>query len=541
MALRCARRFVLLALAVALAAPATASAQISAPAAAEAREQGFDARETLGPEVALDQSGAGEGLFRVKLADGDVVSTHGPDTTATAGEQGAYIGPGDPERDPVCATTDTQHVLYGAPADQASRYPQVVPEIQAIMRRANAVLNSESLESGGGQADYRVRCGADDEIKVDTFTGPPGDDSFEAVVDAATAAGFDDPATKYTIFYETEATSYCGIGSIHDDERLSADNWNNVDSSYAITHDGCWDGDTPMHENGHNMGAVQPGAPQSTGNGLHCQQERDVMCYSPDGGDRNQGGSVTDCADHLHFDCGHDDYFDTAPESGEYLASHWNIGSRLNRFLAFGDAPGNAPPVARDDAATAEKSVARDVLVLANDTDPDGDLLSIAALANPAHGSAAIKPGARSVRYTPDPGYTGADSFAYRIDDGRGGQFTATARVSVRDTVAPVVAAVAPAKGATGLSPSANATARFSEPMNAATLNGTSVKLVRKGTTSAVRATVRYRADSRAVTLNPGAGLARGATYTATVTTAGKDAAGNRLRAARVWSFTVRR
>jgi len=72
-------------------------------------------------------------------------------------------------------------VLYGAPADQASRYPQVVPEIQAIMRRANAVLNSESLESGGGQADYRVRCGADDEIKVDTFTGPPGDDSFEAV------------------------------------------------------------------------------------------------------------------------------------------------------------------------------------------------------------------------------------------------------------------------------------------------------------------------------------------------------------------------
>ena len=49
MALRCARRFVLLALAVALAAPATASAQISAPAAAEAREQGFDARETLGP------------------------------------------------------------------------------------------------------------------------------------------------------------------------------------------------------------------------------------------------------------------------------------------------------------------------------------------------------------------------------------------------------------------------------------------------------------------------------------------------------------
>jgi hypothetical protein len=198
MASSCRRAALLLAFGVALAAPSPASAQISAPAAVEAREQGFDAREALGPEVALAQSGAGEGLFRVKLADGEVVTTHGPDTTATAGEQGATIGPGDPEREPVCATTGTQHVLYGAPADQASRYPLVVPEIQAIMRRANAVLNSESLESGGGEADYRMRCAADGEIKVDSFTGPAGDDSFGAVVDAATAAGFDEPGTKYT-------------------------------------------------------------------------------------------------------------------------------------------------------------------------------------------------------------------------------------------------------------------------------------------------------------------------------------------------------
>ncbi|MDQ3355662.1 MAG: Ig-like domain-containing protein, partial [Actinomycetota bacterium] len=448
--------------------------------------------------------------------------------------------PGDPERDPVCATSYTQHVLYGAPANQASRYPEVVPQVQAIMRRANAVLNSESLESGGGEADYRMRCAADGEIKVDSFTGPAGDDSFGAVVDAATAAGFDEPGTKYTIFYETEATNYCGVGSLYDDERLSADNWNNVDTSYAVTHDGCWNGDTPMHENGHNMGAVQPGAPKSTGNGLHCYQERDVMCYSPDGGDRNQGGSVLDCAGHLHFDCGHDDYFDTAPEAGEYLASRWNIGSRVNRFLSFGGAAENAAPVARDDAAIAEKSVARGVVVLANDTDPDGDPVTITAVANPAHGSAAINPGTHSLRYTPDPGYRGADSFAYRISDGRGRQATATARMSVRDTVAPKVSAISPASRARKVPRSANAMVRFSEPMSAGTVNRTSVRLVRKGRTRAVRARVSYSGASRTVTLDPSAALARGATYTARV--AGpRDPSGNALAPARSWSFTVRR
>ena len=276
------------------------------------------------------------------------------------------------------------------------------------------------------------------------------------MVNAAEDAGFDDPETKYSIFYETEATSYCGIGSLYGDERLSAYNSNNSGGSYAVTHDGCWDGDTPMHENGHNMGAVQPGAPKSTGSGLHCYQERDVMCYSPDGGDRNQGGSVFDCADHLHFDCGHDDYFDTAPEAGEYLASHWNIGSPLNRFVSSTGSAENAAPVARDDAVSVEKNVARDVTVLVNDSDPDADPLSIAAVADPAHGSATINAGGRSIRYTPDHGYRGADSFAYRVSDGRGGQATATTRVTVRDTVGPVVTAVTPAERSTNVSPAAN-------------------------------------------------------------------------------------
>ena len=447
---------------------------------------------------------------------------------------------------------------------------------------------------GRRRARLCVRCEGGGEIRVDTFTGPAGDASFGSVIDAAQAAGYDDPASKYSIFYESNAAGSCGVGTYWEDERLSADNYtnrNDLESSYALTYDGCWTGSTPMHENGHNMGAVQPGAPKSTGSGGHCYQERDVMCYSPDGGDRNQGGEVLDCADHLHFDCGHDDYFDAAPEAGEYLASRWNIGSPLNRFLAFGGTEPNTPPGAafdhactelecsfldtstdgdgtiaarswsfgdgatsaaaspshtfpRDgtynvsltvtddrgakstttravtvasindaptaaaDTAAVEKSVARDLLVLANDRDPDGDALRVTAVSAPLHGSASVSSDGQSVRYVPSPGWVGPDSLTYTVSDGRGGQATATVAITVRDTIAPKVSAVAPTNGARTVSRAANVTARFSEPMKAATVNRTTVQLLRRGTSTPVRATVRYDTATKTAVLDPAASLA---------------------------------
>ena len=86
-----------------------------------------------------------------------------------------------------------------------------------------------------------------------------------------------------------------------------------------------------MHENGHNQGAVQPGAPHATPGG-HCWDENDVMCYAD--GTRTDQPIENRCAE-TSFDCGCDspaadgnDYFDSAPEPGEYLSTHWNIGSR---------------------------------------------------------------------------------------------------------------------------------------------------------------------------------------------------------------------
>ena len=79
------------------------------------------------------------------------------------------------------------------------------------------------------------------------------------------------------------------------------------------------------------------------------------MCYS-DGGDRDTG-IWHRCDDFDHFDCGHDDYFDSAPEPGEYLATHWNLGWPLNRFLLLGRGAEYTIPGAEDPGDRRAKTI----------------------------------------------------------------------------------------------------------------------------------------------------------------------------------------
>lgn len=297
----------------------------------------------LGPAKA-----AGKGLLRVKLDDGRTVLTHGVDAEPPGRDPqapAAAAAPtiGGPERQPVCASDYYQHVLYGYPADRQSRLADVKATILAEIRRMDAALNEEALASGGTGADYKVRCEGSGEVRVDFFQSTQANarTTFAGVVSAARAAGFAASNADYTIFFDSSAPNACGTGTFSPDQRLSAENVNNSGGDYAVVYSDCWTDRTAMHENGHNQGAVQYDAPYSTGDGAHCNDGHDVMCYS-DGGDKDVGMTIF-CTDKLRFDCRHDSYFDAAPESGEYLASNWNIGSPLNRFITF-EAP--APPKA---------------------------------------------------------------------------------------------------------------------------------------------------------------------------------------------------
>jgi hypothetical protein len=95
--------------------------------------------------------------------------------------------------------------------------------------------------------------------------------------------------------------------------------------------------------------------------------------------------------------------------------------------------PVNHPPVARDDTATTPEGTPVAIDVLANDTDPDGDLdpASVTVVSGPAHGATAIDPASGAITYTPTEGFRGLDSFSCRVADREGLSSTAVVRVEV--------------------------------------------------------------------------------------------------------------
>ena len=92
--------------------------------------------------------------------------------------------------------------------------------------------------------------------------------------------------------------------------------------------------------------------------------------------------------------------------------------------------PLDDPPIANDDTINTSRNVPATRNVLANDSDPDGDPLTITAVTQPSNGS--VTTDGQTVTYTPDDDFTGSDSFTYTISDGNSTD-TATVTVRVRE------------------------------------------------------------------------------------------------------------
>lgn len=94
----------------------------------------------------------------------------------------------------------------------------------------------------------------------------------------------------------------------------------------------------------------------------------------------------------------------------------------------------NHAPNAQDDAVNGQE--ARPLTIpasqlLANDTDPDGDALTVTAVAAGADTHGTVSLSGTTVTYTPAAGFTGAASFQYTVSDPAGANDTANVAVTV--------------------------------------------------------------------------------------------------------------
>ena len=108
---------------------------------------------------------------------------------------------------------------------------------------------------------------------------------------------------------------------------------------------------------------------------------------------------------------------------------------------------------------------------------------------------------------------------------------------SALDTTAPTVLPVTPAINASNVPTNTLVKATFNEAMNPLTINTDSFTLT--SATGPVAGTVTLGPLNKNATFTPNANLAVGTEYTATITMASKDQAGNPLVSAVTWKFTT--
>ncbi len=270
--------------------------------------------------------------YRVRLADGTTVLTHGFDPAPSSVEH-VTLGVAQP---PVCVPATEHHglIIYARPSDSVDRYAGRVSQLRANIAEANGVLRQEMAEFGRA-ANYKFVCDESDQpVVANAVLGTSrNSDSFSSIVSDLRALGYTSTLAKYWIFYDDPVDCGCGgTGTIQYDDRLIVSNRNNAGPSYGVTY--YTSAFIFQHENGHNIGAVQMSAPRSSG-GWHCNDGSDIMCYA-DGGSSSAYTSSA-CTDRSHFDCNHDDYFNPDPAPGSYLTNHWNLASNFNRYISFDD------------------------------------------------------------------------------------------------------------------------------------------------------------------------------------------------------------
>ncbi|MCA1453721.1 DUF4082 domain-containing protein [Bradyrhizobium sp. BRP22] len=138
-------------------------------------------------------------------------------------------------------------------------------------------------------------------------------------------------------------------------------------------------------------------------------------------------GPLTAAAGNGYYTYGTDNVFPTSPSDGG--VNYWVDP-------IFSSAPtANLPPVGSNDngfeVASGAPMTFTAAQLLANDSDPNGDILSISGVGAASNGTVSFNSQTNTITFTPKPGYLGPASFGYSISDGRGGTGSAIVNLTV--------------------------------------------------------------------------------------------------------------
>lgn len=276
-----------------------------------------------------------DGLYELFAEDGTSLGyTHGHDPVPPEREIAAAT-----PQNPDCIENPTapaqqyyMKVIYARASNDANTYTTSAPMIRELVRSAQGLL-LESSNQVGRSVWYRVECTSG---VIDVYNAvlptPLASTTFSTVAQDLWDLGFTDYKTKLWVWFDdTSACSCGGTGHVMNDARQIPDNANNGLTflpRVAVTW-GYNSARIMMHENGHNLGAVQNDSPNTSG-GWHCNDGQDIMCYADGGSQSNYNPNV--CAVEV-FDCNHNDYFHPNALDTSYIGSHWNLGHPFNRFM----------------------------------------------------------------------------------------------------------------------------------------------------------------------------------------------------------------
>ena len=118
----------------------------------------------------------------------------------------------------------------------------------------------------------------------------------------------------------------------------------------------------------------------------------------------------------------------TGTERFSYFVGDLNVADSAT--VTINIVANSAPALGSDLFMIASNSTNNALNVLVNDADADGDPITILSVAGATHGQVSIAAG-NILRYTPNPGYHGYDTFFYTVTDGNNGISNAQVTVGV--------------------------------------------------------------------------------------------------------------